>query len=255
MIAVNENFSVVDEGDGWILLNKSAPLIVHPANNRDREPTLLGGVEGLLAYEVANGARMSIINRLDRETSGLVMMATNKSVAREMSRAMERREVGKSYDAIVHGWPDWDEIVVKTGILRKGELEPSRIYIKQRVHSEGKHSETLFNVVQRYTVNGMRVSLLKVRPVTGRTHQIRVHASHLGYPLIGDKIYGEDEECYLKYVDNGLDDELMEKLYLPRHALHASGFSIAVDGVDREWEIALASDLREFLAGAEIEAG
>ena len=98
MIAVNENFSVVDEGDGWIVVNKAAPLIVHPANNRDDESTLLGGVEQYLAYEIACGAKLSIINRLDRETSGLVLLATRKSMAREMNRAMERR-VGKEHNS------------------------------------------------------------------------------------------------------------------------------------------------------------
>ena len=249
MIAVNENFSVVDEGDGWILLNKSAPLIVHPANDRGDEATLIGGVEGLLAYEIANGARLSLINRLDRETSGLVMMATNKTVAREMSRAMARREVAKSYDAIVRGWPEWDEKVVRAGILRKGDVEESAIYVKQMVHEEGKYCETAMSVVQRYEVGGVRVSLLKVQPRTGRMHQIRVHAAYTGYALVGDKIYGEGEGCYLKFIETGMDAEIEKKLLLPRHALHASGFGIEVGGRMREWQIELAPDLAGFLSG------
>ena len=251
MIAVDEHFSVVDEGAGWILLNKGAPLIVHPANNRGDEATLLGGVRSLLAYEVANGAVLSIMNRLDRETSGLVMMATRKAVARELGRAMERREVSKSYDAIVFGWPEWDEINVDQPILRKGEVEQSRIYVKQMVHSEGKKCVTDMTVVGRAVVNGVKIAHLKVVPKTGRMHQIRVHAAFVGYPLVGDKIYGEDEGVYLRYIEEGEYDGMLDAVMMLRHALHASGLNLELAGERREFEIELAADMAAFLAGAE----
>ncbi len=247
VIAVQEKFTVVDEGDGWIMLDKGAPLIVHPANNKGDEPTLLGGVEELLSYEIANGARLSIINRLDRETSGLVLMATNKSVARELGRAMERREVEKGYDAVVHGWPDWEEKVVDAPILRRGEMEESRIYVKQMVHEEGKRCVTSMRVEERVEVGGRKMSLLKVSPRTGRMHQIRVHAAHVGHPIVGDKIYGGDEGIYLRFIETGMDQEMKAELMIARHALHASEMSVVLGGEIHHWGIDMASDLDELL--------
>ncbi|MGJ8656417.1 MAG: RluA family pseudouridine synthase [Akkermansiaceae bacterium] len=249
VIAVQEHFSVVDEGDGWIMLNKGAPLIVHPANDRGDEPTLLGGVENLLSYEIANGARLSIINRLDRETSGLVLMATNKGVARELGRSMERREVEKGYDALVWGFPEWDEKVVDAAILRKGDVEESRIYVKQMVHEGGKRCVTGMRVVRRLIVGGKKMSLLRVSPHTGRMHQIRVHAEYVGHPIVGDKIYGV-EEVYLKFIEDGMSDEMLRELVLPRHALHASRMKLSMGGRECEWCVDLASDIEGLISGA-----
>lgn len=238
---------MVDEGDGWIMLNKGAPLIVHPANDRGDEPTLLGGVEELLSYEIANGARLSIINRLDRETSGLVLMATNRSVARELGRAMERREVEKGYDAVVHGWPDWEEKVVDAPMLRGGEVEESRIYVKQMVHEAGKRCVTLMRVEERVEVCGRKMSLLKVSPQTGRMHQIRVHAAHVGHPVVGDKIYGGDEGIYLRFIETGMDQEMKRELMIPRHALHASKMSVMLGGEMHRWGIGIARDIDDLI--------
>ncbi len=253
MIAVDENFLGVDEGDGWILLNKGAPLIVHPTNNRGDEPTLLGGVQALLAYELANGMALSIINRLDRETSGLVMMALNKGMARALCRAMERRLVKKRYDAVVFGWPSWGSLRVAEPILRQGEVQESAIYVKQMVHSEGRQCVTDFEVVRRYVVNGRKVTHLRVMPLTGRMHQIRVHAAYVGHPLVGDKIYGDDEGEYLQFIEAGMDKEMLQRLMLPRHALHACGLELPMGVIGsevRRFEVGMAADLVEFLAGA-----
>ncbi len=252
VIAVQEKFSVVDEGDGWILLNKGAPLIVHPANNKGDEPTLLGGVERLLSYEMANGARLSIINRLDRETSGLVLIAKNKTVARELGRLMERREVEKGYDAIVHGWPEWEEKVVDAPILRRGEMEESKIYVMQMVHEAGKHCVTSLKVERRFMVSGKKMSLLSVMPQTGRMHQIRVHLSHVGHPIVGDKIYGGNENLYLKFIENGVDEEMLNKLVLQRHALHASRMSLILQDRSYEWSSDIPDDMQRVLSRCEI---
>lgn len=249
MIEVNEHFSVVEEGDGWIVVDKGSPLIVHPANNRGDEPSLLGGVQRYLAYELECGARLSIINRLDRETSGLVLLATRKSVAREMSRAMERRLVKKRYKAIVVGWPEWDEVVVDAPILRRGDVMDSEIYVRQMVHDLGKESKTRFSVKDRYLIGGKRIALIDAEPQTGRMHQIRVHAAHVGHALVGDKIYNEPS-VYLDFIVSGFDGSMLEELLLRRHALHASGLSLEVGDCLYSWEIDLAADLTHFLAGA-----
>ena len=127
------NFKVLDESDDWIVVDKPAPLIVHPAN-RKPEPTLLGGVEHLLAYEIENGARPAIVNRLDRDTSGMVLIAKHTAAARELGMFFERREAEKEYLAIVTGWPEADAWDCADPILRAGEIGPSAIWVRQIVH-------------------------------------------------------------------------------------------------------------------------
>lgn len=247
VIAVDEAFSIVAEGDGWVVVNKGAPLIVHPANDRGGEPTLLGGVESLLAYDIANGARLSIINRLDRETSGVVLMATKKSVAREFGRAMERREIKKGYEAIVWGWPEWGEFEVDAPILRKGEVEESRVYVRQMVHEEGRSCQTKMEVLERVLVNGEKMAHLSISPKTGRMHQIRVHCAHVGHSIVGDKIYGRSEEYYLKFIEDGMSDEMLGGLVLARHALHASSMEVEIGCVEFKWVAPLARDMVNLL--------
>jgi 23S rRNA pseudouridine1911/1915/1917 synthase len=95
------------------------------------------------------------------------------------------------------------------------------------VHPNGKESKTRFEVEQRFekkTGNGTQFSLLRCYPETGRMHQIRVHAAHAGFSIVGDKIYGPDEHCYLDFIETGWTSALQRKLLMNRQALHASGF-------------------------------
>ena len=210
-----EDFEVLAESDDYIAVSKPAPLIVHPTDNKG-QATLLCGLQQLLCYELENGAALSIINRLDRETSGVVLVAKNKSTARAFSRAMERREVEKSYMAVLCGNPEWSEVTVDEPIGNQRDYMTSRIWLKQMVHEDGKRSVTTFSKIKDYK----GYSLVKVTPLTGRMHQIRVHASHLGFPLLGDKIYGPDENCYLEHIERGWTERLQEVLLFRRHALH-----------------------------------
>ncbi|WP_018968964.1 RluA family pseudouridine synthase [Rubritalea marina] len=239
------NFAVVDESDDWIVVDKAAPLIVHPTNNK-REATLLCGLQELLVYELANGAALSLMNRLDRETSGLVLVAKNKSAARQFGRAMERRQIHKEYEALVFGWPEWDDFTVEEPILRKGEVMESPIWLKQSVHPAGKACRTEFQVFERRIVHGEKVSWLHVLPHTGRMHQIRVHAEYAGFPLIGDKIYGPDEHHYLEHIERGWTEEMQRALYLKRHALHASHLHVRTDDLELRWSCPMADDLKRW---------
>ena len=185
------NFRVIDESDDWIVVDKPAPLIVHPAN-RKPEPTLLGGIEHLLAYEIQNGACPAIVNRLDRDTSGVVLVAKHTAAARELGMIFQRREAVKEYSAIVIGWPDEDEWECAAPILRAGEIGPSPIWVRQIVHPSGRDCRTRFRVEQRFERKEGRFALVRCFPATGRMHQIRVHLAHCGHPILGDKLYSGD---------------------------------------------------------------
>ncbi|MGB0153920.1 MAG: RluA family pseudouridine synthase [Verrucomicrobiales bacterium] len=233
------------ESDDFMLVDKPPHLLVHPSVPGN-PPTLLDGLEALCVYELANGGQLSLINRLDRETSGIVLVAKTKEAARELSIAMEKREFRKSYHALVWGWPEEDEFTVEEPILRKGELLESPIWVKQMVHPDGKPSKTRFEVVKRFekaTSNGDRFALLRCFPKTGRMHQIRVHAAHAGHFIVGDKIYGPDENCYLNFIETGWTSALQEQLLLKRQALHASGFGWK----DQDWACPLPADMEAFL--------
>jgi 23S rRNA pseudouridine1911/1915/1917 synthase len=244
------NFRVIDESADWIVVDKPAPLIVHPANQKP-EPTLLGGVEHLLAYEMENGACPAIVNRLDRDTSGLVIVAKHTAAARELGMIFERREVEKEYLAIVSGWPEADEWECTSPILRGGEIGPSPIWVRQIVHPAGKRCLTRFRVEQRIKRDEGRFALVRCFPETGRMHQIRVHLAHSGHPITGDKLYSGDGSEYLAWMACGWSAELACKLQLPRHALHASGLALRWRERDLRWEAPLAPDLAAFAAGFE----
>ncbi len=242
------NFQVIDESNDWIVVDKPAPLIVHPAN-RKPEPTLLGGVESLLVYEIENGACPAVVNRLDRETSGLVLIAKHKAAARALGMVFARREVAKEYLAIVLGWPVGDAWESGASILRAGELGPTSIWVRQVEHPAGRVSRTRFCVERRFERSEGRFSLVRCFPETGRMHQIRVHLASSGHPVLGDKLYSGDGSEYLKWMEQGWTPELRERLLLPRQALHATRLGVWWDGRWMEWEAALAGDLADFVAG------
>jgi 23S rRNA pseudouridine1911/1915/1917 synthase len=247
------DFSVIDETDDWMVVNKPAPLQVHPSKP-DGGPTLWHGLRELLRYELENGAALSLINRLDRDTSGIVLVAKNKATARTLHKAMMRREVEKEYRAIVWGWPEWDTLEVREPILRRGSVEESDIYAMQRIHPDGAASHTSLRVLQRFertTTNGSRFSLLGAVPHTGRMHQIRIHAAHAGCPVIGDKLYGPSCEWYLRQIRDGWTPEAAAALLLPRHALHSCLMGITTeDGAHHVWRAPLPADMQAFLEKA-----
>ncbi len=245
VIANNTRFSVLDETRDYIVVNKPAPLKVHPGS-LDGVETLYDGLKGLLAYELANGGQVSIVNRLDRETSGVTLVAKTAESARRFGLAMMARHFRKSYLAIVHGWPCWEETLETGAILRKGEVTQSPIYVKQMVHPDGAPCETTFRVLERRCdAQGRMFSLIKAAPHTGRMHQIRVHLAHLGHPILGDKLYGHDENCYLDFMNHGWTEDLQRRLLLRRQALHSYHLELA-DGSGLCWTAPLPDDLTTF---------
>lgn len=247
-----DNFRVVAEGADWIVVDKPAGLLTHPTRP-DGAPTLWDGLRALLAYELANSRRLSIITRLDRETSGLVLLALTPERARALGLAMQNGRIVKEYMAVVRGWPDWQETTIDAPIIRQGEVRPSAVWLKRCVDPRGASAVTQVEVEQRFSREEGRFALLRVRPRTGRTHQIRVHLAHIGHPVVGDKIYGGREGAYLEFIETGWTPSLAAELLLPRHALHACGLVFPGDdgGKSETAVCGLSDDLAAFLAAGD----
>ena len=233
----------MDESPDWIVVDKPPFLEVHPSKPNGRR-TLWDELRDLLSYELVNGGQVSIINRLDRETSGLTLVAKHREAAREFGLQMMARRVEKEYLALVWGWPTADAFEVEAPLLRQGAQQPARIYLKQMVHPAGALARTRFRVEKRFTqttTNGDLFALVRAFPETGRMHQIRVHLSHAGHPVVGDKLYGPDELCYLEFIATGWTPALAARLLLPRHALHSAALRLPDAGL--AWQSPLAPDL------------
>jgi 23S rRNA pseudouridine1911/1915/1917 synthase len=238
-------FAIVAESDDFIVVDKPPFLLVHPTKPTS-VPTLWSELKHLLAFEIANGGQVSIVNRLDRETSGLILVAKNGAAARRFGLMMQEQRIAKEYLAIIWGWPEWDCKLVDAPLARQGIHAPSLIWLKQTIHPAGAPARTEFSIERRFRRGpaGDCFSIVRARPETGRTHQIRVHLASLGHPIVGDKIYGPDEKLYLQFIETGWTPELEGRLLLPRHALHSS--TLETDGGER-WTSQLPIDLDRFL--------
>lgn len=204
--------------------------------------TLWDELRHLLAFDIHTGATLSIINRLDRETSGVVLVTETSAAARAFSKAMQGRLAEKRYLALVHGWPKDDRFTADAPLIRQGEIQPSAIWLKRMIHPSGQPSLTHGQVLERRLIEGERFSRVELRPITGRMHQLRVHLASLGHPIVGDKIY-RDESCYLRFIEEGWTPALAKRRRLPRQALHASDLRFTLEDGPHGWSAPFPPDL------------
>lgn len=243
-------FGILGETEDFLAVDKPAGLLVHPTKPGGPR-TLWDGLRELLGYELATGGQVSLVNRLDRETSGIILVAKTAAAARAAGIALQGGAFRKEYLALVFGWPEWDECEVDAPILRLGEVAESPVWLQRAVHPAGQAAVTRFRVESRHRRAKEAFSVVRAWPVTGRTHQIRVHLAHAGHPVVGDKIYGVDPQLYLDFIRGGWTPALEEQLWLPRQALHAARLSFPLDGADYDWSSPLPEDFTVFLQNSD----
>lgn len=231
---------IVHEDERVLVISKPGDVVCHPSKDGPWS-SLVGAVR-----EYTGLPTVHLVFRLDRETSGIVVLAKDPKMASRLQTAMMERKVGKTYLAILTG-----ELTAAITVDQPlGDDTASPVFVKSAVCAGGQPSITHFHPIAAQ--GGF--TLARVVTETGRKHQIRAHAQWLGHSLVGDKIYGPDARCYLEFIDHGWTEALAAKLLLPRQALHCAEIDLRSAGLSQVFSAKLPEDLREFCRAQGIEA-
>lgn len=210
--------SVIYEDSDVLVVDKPARINVEKGVGHETEPTIMSWVKD----NIDTGRQEpTLVHRLDRETSGALVIAKDSQTKRYLQAQFKHRQVAKTYLALVQGTPDQDEAIIDVPLGRH-HSNP----LQQAVRPGGKAAITRYKVKQRLD----EVTLLEVAPKTGRTHQIRVHLKYIGHPIVGDRLYGRAEPR------------------LKRQWLHASALRLKLpSGATKTFRSPLPAELSEYL--------
>ncbi|MEI2726044.1 MAG: RluA family pseudouridine synthase [Verrucomicrobiota bacterium] len=230
-------FDIIHEDDELLVVNKPADLVCHPTKG-DEFSSLISRVR----LHLGSMAQPHLVNRLDRETSGVTVVAKSAAVAGELGRLWEARAVEKEYLAIVHGHVRNEHGLIAAPL---GKDEHSRVAIKDCVRADGRRRKPSSRS------NGgskRRIPSSDFGRTRAASTRYRIHLAHFGHPIVGDKIYGGDEDLYLALVEHRLTEEQRARLILANQALHASAVRFNWRGAPVEFRCEPEKWFLEFLA-------
>jgi len=238
---------VLFEDEDSLAVDKPPLLPVHPSGRHVNDTLIQRIHTRYQETHLEHGIAPRLCHRLDRETSGIVLVAKNPEAHRRLATQFENRKVEKEYLAIVEGTPTEEKGRIDLPI---GPAHASEVRLKMTVSIDGQPCRTDWRLVRSYE----DCSLLSCRIHTGRQHQIRVHLSAIGHPIVGDKLYGPDERFFCRQAEGTLTQDDLEELRLPRHALHSHRLVFTSSITDEPVEVVspLAPDLRQHLSQREL---
>lgn len=230
----NIQLNIVYEDDDILVINKPRDLVVHPgAGNPD------GTVLNALLYhfpEIMNVPRAGIVHRLDKDTTGLMVVAKTVPAQTHLVEALQRREITREYEAVAVG-----RMTAGGSVNEPISRHPTK-RTHMAVHPMGKPAVTHYRIMEHFRAH----TRLRLRLETGRTHQIRVHMAHIHHPLIGDQLYGGRPRAL-----KGASEEFREALRLfDRQALHATMLRLyhPITGIEMEWHAPLPDDMVKLIS-------
>jgi 23S rRNA pseudouridine1911/1915/1917 synthase len=191
VVAEQIALDVIYEDDDMLLINKPAGMVVHPAQGHE-SGTLVNAVLGYhpQLLDVGGPERAGIVHRLDKDTSGLIIVAKSDVVRNALQRQFKQRRVKKTYLALVEGRPEPSQGVIDAPIGRDKRQRKRMAIVRS-----GRNAYTAYRVIETFDAH----SLVELEPETGRTHQLRVHMAWMGCPVVGDRVYGRRKQHLLKH--------------------------------------------------------
>ena len=231
-----DKIKVIFENDDYLLVDKPAGVLVHPTSAGETDTLVNWLVDRYADFKNQawpEPARAGIVHRLDKDTSGLIILAKNPKTLERLQAQFKDRDVKKTYQALVVGHTP-NEGKVEIDIVRDSNKDMMKVQETSYSFTKGtaRPSMTEYKTIKRYRYNDEDLSLVEVYPHTGRMHQIRVHLKHAGFPLIGDQMY-----------QTKLQNRLSKELDIDRQFLHA--VRLEFDG--QTFESELADDLKNIL--------